>query len=416
MNTGTDTDILLLLDCYYAAQAARARGRSSGKFEILAAAAMGVMTLAPGDMSFTSVLLAEIRSIVDSEGVVDVKDLHGRLCGRQKRLFATPVHIYLKSGQQSIRLHPLSQLPSEPVQKQGEQSFLRLLVQIREDVNAENIGQITQWLKTDMPSIVSRLEVVLDATENLQQAVDSIDQREGVLGTLLRPVAKAAILRAWNSVVTLVEGYCRNMNVADAKERGQETANFVDKLEMENGHVIDLVEQEVLTAPSPDRAGPDILDEAVKDTATKALGITTQLSLCKMIRASPSPTLASNNSQPSTSPARAEDELLEVKQYGPYTDPKDLPSIDARVRLLAGLLTAPKAPTFRSLQCTGCFHNPLTHSYTLRFRTPPYLGQDFVSLNCIIDKTRGIQRPTLNERLKIAHTLARAVQKWHLVS
>ncbi|KAK1831001.1 hypothetical protein QBC39DRAFT_99206 [Podospora conica] len=159
----SENDILLLLDCCYAAQAARVPAPLGvgGRFDILAASAMSVPAVGPGPSSFTSVLLAEIRAMVDSEGSVDVKDLHTILCAWHQPLRTTPVYTGLKPGQQPIRLkpQPLSEPPSRHMEDQGECYSLRLNIQIREGINAENAGQIPQWLRTDMPPMVSGVEV-----------------------------------------------------------------------------------------------------------------------------------------------------------------------------------------------------------------------------------------------------------------
>ncbi len=77
----SDADILLLLDCCYAAQAARATEGGSGRLEILAASSYGNED--PGSRSFTRILLNEMRDAVARDGFVDIKDLHGHLCGRR---------------------------------------------------------------------------------------------------------------------------------------------------------------------------------------------------------------------------------------------------------------------------------------------------------------------------------------------
>lgn len=61
----SDIDILLVLDCCYAAQSGRGRNRTG--FEVLAAAAMGVKTREPGPTSFTSVFVEEAKKVIMSK-------------------------------------------------------------------------------------------------------------------------------------------------------------------------------------------------------------------------------------------------------------------------------------------------------------------------------------------------------------
>ncbi|ORY62114.1 uncharacterized protein BCR38DRAFT_475550 [Pseudomassariella vexata] len=105
----SNTDVFLLLDCRFAAQAARAHEALGGRFEILAASTRGMETPSPGDTSFTTILLSEIRKTLNNEDLIDVKDLHGRICNPRSHLWATPVHISLRAGQRPIRLQPLAQ-------------------------------------------------------------------------------------------------------------------------------------------------------------------------------------------------------------------------------------------------------------------------------------------------------------------
>ncbi len=62
--------------------------------------------------------------------------------------------------------------------------------------------------------------------------------------------------------------------------------------------------------------------------------------------------------------------IQEIKTYGPYVDPTEMPSLEARVSLLAELLGTAKATTFRSLRCADWTHQHLLHSYQFDFIVP----------------------------------------------
>ncbi|KAK0670325.1 hypothetical protein QBC41DRAFT_345665 [Cercophora samala] len=101
--TFAGTDILLLLDCCYAAQAGRGLSKSNLRFSILAAAAMRSKTRSPGKGSFTSALIQEIKGAVDQQGLVTVQSLHLALCDDKHDLYTTPVYI---SQGSSLSLSP----------------------------------------------------------------------------------------------------------------------------------------------------------------------------------------------------------------------------------------------------------------------------------------------------------------------
>jgi hypothetical protein len=420
----SETDILLLLDCCYAAQAARHRERTKGKFEILAAAAMGVETPAPGVNSFTSILLREIASAVDSgQEFVNVKDIHGQLCTRQQKLYATPVHVCLKPASHTIRLAPLATAP--PTGGAGSEeahpkSFFQLLVEIREELDDDSMEQVSRWLKTDVPWIVSRVEV-LERTENVGQAIGRIHQGNGALGKRLRgSEVEEEIDRSWSRIVTSVEQYHDSIGAAGTstaiESKRRRVGDLVRQLDTENDHIVDLIEQHILTTPID---GENTLETAVHDDTAQVLGMVDQLRLCSLVRSS----YSGSEYQPSNTgfpplpgPDSGPPALEEVKQYGPYIDPRELPELARRVDLLANLLTAPKSAAFRSLQCTTYVHTPLAQSYTFHFRVPSvFAGHEHVPLSWIIKRTKGNHRPTLNERLRMAHMLSRAVLKWHSV-
>ncbi|KAI1085137.1 hypothetical protein F5B20DRAFT_575601 [Whalleya microplaca] len=139
----SDTDILLLLDCCFAAQAGRARDSSHGRLEIMAASAMGMKTPAPGNTSFTNILLREIRRTIKDGGSVDMRHLHGQMCHRKVDLWATPIYMTLKGGKGTMQLHPLpkSTTPTTPTSvqvrnKATQGTFIHILVQIEEELDS----------------------------------------------------------------------------------------------------------------------------------------------------------------------------------------------------------------------------------------------------------------------------------------
>lgn len=70
-------DVLILLDCCHAT--IKSRGFTQGQMEILAACASGSRVPKPGRLSFTSVLIREIRKQLKAGKTVPVRWLHAHL-------------------------------------------------------------------------------------------------------------------------------------------------------------------------------------------------------------------------------------------------------------------------------------------------------------------------------------------------
>lgn len=80
------------------------------------------------------------------------------------------------------------------------------------------------------------------------------------------------------------------------------------------------------------------------------------------------------------------------------------------------MLKAVESQDFRALRCIGWFPEPLEHCYILNFEVPPGIeDQKYVTLQHVIHKMKGPDRPSLDERLGLALALAKAVENWHLV-
>ncbi|KAI1414646.1 hypothetical protein F5Y13DRAFT_197189 [Hypoxylon sp. FL1857] len=420
-----DTDILLILDCCYAGQSARGRESSRGGLEILAAAAMGVSTPPPGAKSFTSIFLQELQKAVDAEGFVNIKDLHGHLNDRERELWAQPVHIALKKGRASIVLKPLSTAIAEEEAREKEaRSFLQLLIHIEEELNSDSAEQIRQWLRTNIPYIVSGLEVI-DKTRHVQIAVQDIEQGEKPFVKRIDTVSKTQIVNAWKGVVTLVEKHLvaspDQQQLIDDGTNSVRVGELVKQLDAQNASVVDLIEQTILTSADAD-SDSHVLDDAIEDDTIKALEMTSQLRMRRLVRAGqahdPSTTSQAYNSPEGVGDhdGNREHVVQEFKVYGEYIDPREMPAMEKRVVLLSKLLGEPKSTAFRALRCVGLSHQDLERQYTLTFEIPKeYDSPEFVNLDWIIQKVKGRERPSLNQRLQISLLLAKALYKWHLV-
>ena len=174
--------VLMILDCCFAANAARDTTEGSPK-ELLAACGRENQTLGVGTRSFTSVLIEELQSFEDAAFTVAM--LHARLITLRYKLAYTPIYAALaEKGCNSIVIAPLPRTPSPspqgpdrptvPGSNMGivhpaiprpvsltESTRVLLAVSVAEDV-AHNVTQWVSWLTTAAPWGVSKVDVRLE--------------------------------------------------------------------------------------------------------------------------------------------------------------------------------------------------------------------------------------------------------------
>ncbi|KAJ2990468.1 hypothetical protein NUW58_g2932 [Xylaria curta] len=419
----SDTDILLLLDCCFAAQAGRARNTSHGQLDIMAASAMGMKTPEPGDTSFTSILLREIRHTMENGGPVDMAYLHGQMCNRKVELWATPIYMTLKKGKGSIQLHRLSRattLASTRVQDSTpETTFIHLLVKVEEELDSYKLDEFSQWLGTDTPPAVSKL--VCQTTSRISNAVKDIGQSDKIIFKDLDPPSKDEILRAWDQVVDLVElfqvqQHGKHLSEQGIREKRLRASEFVRELDLRNNVVLGALERNILYATSMDNQAN--LEEAIHDDTVNDLGMAEQFQLRQIIPAPQTGTSKDVKEDLMQAPLASLNIITEYKAYDQYMDKAELPGLTKRVELLANLLGSSKSPDFRTLKCLRWDHQPLENKYTLQFEVPKMYQShhfEYKTLHSIIKKMKATARPTLDERFRVAFLLATALQKWHSV-
>ncbi len=174
--------VLMILDCCFAANAARDTTEGSSK-ELLAACGRENPTLGVGMRSFTSVLIEELQSFEGAAFTVAM--LHARLITLRHKLAYTPVYAALaEKGGNSIVISPLPKSPSPSPQRSecptgpssnagiaspaiptpvslAESTRVLLAVSVAEDV-AHNVAQWVSWLTTAAPWDVSKVDVRLE--------------------------------------------------------------------------------------------------------------------------------------------------------------------------------------------------------------------------------------------------------------
>jgi hypothetical protein len=159
---GADSDVVLLLDCCFAGQAARAR--SYHRVELLAAAAMNLMTpgvAQAGATSFTKALLEQIPHLLQRHSSFSLTTLHREMLRKEAGLVQQPFYAALvESPQGSVVIRPLkdqSALSPRPVGESKDDFFIR--VSMFEKPNSMQKDEILKWLTTARPSTVSAVSM-----------------------------------------------------------------------------------------------------------------------------------------------------------------------------------------------------------------------------------------------------------------
>jgi hypothetical protein len=203
-------EVLLLLDCCFAAQAARAKQSRAvpENVELLAACAMGVKTILPGPKSFTTHLIKYLKLSLTSCGFAKVSDLAILLASRHSGYGYTPVHFSgLGDGRSTVCLEPFNSAPTNHLSAQQGTSELTLKVSLR-DVISENLASdLIKWFRSHPKRKVSKLTVehIASSTESLGQFIQrqANDTSPGLTFEQLSPAAKKDVLRIWASCQSL---------------------------------------------------------------------------------------------------------------------------------------------------------------------------------------------------------------------
>ncbi|CAG8953482.1 hypothetical protein HYFRA_00010232 [Hymenoscyphus fraxineus] len=424
-----ESDVLLLLDCCFAAQAGRTRREpSKSRFEILAAAAMGMQTRMPADDSFTKILQKHVKAIFDETGFVLIPDLHQRLVHRMAGLYATPVHISFLQERSPIRLERYSDtLPFTAAEKVASNklqgSFFQLSVGTRDGFSLSSLEEIVRWLSENAPPTITSLyvEKVVGTTSHIHEIVAGLEKDNSLMRAFEKPAVEE-ILSLWDNVKAISGQLVAQEKIStgnDSRTTGfwRHVRSILSQLNEENSTLVESLEWNILNSLAHSEEDT-ILQEAIDNSAVKSLGIANQLRLRQIIRL-PSP----QNSDITQTGDREikqdnSDVLQEFKIYGPYINPDDFPDLTERVKRLAEILEAPKDTGFRALRCQRWYQKAIEYRYVLEFEIPPsytVAENGYNSLQSAIQNTKGGERPTLNQRFRASLMLARAVQKWHSV-
>ncbi|KAL8754111.1 MAG: hypothetical protein Q9199_004578 [Rusavskia elegans] len=237
-----ECDVLIILDCCFAGQAAR--GRASHKIELLAAAAMGLRTPGVGQRypSFTSVLMQEMEHLLHERKSFEVTALYQRLLKKELNLQQQP--FYAPLAGLSIVLRKLKEGDDVIARSKTNNSpSICMDVTLFEHPSESQKDRILQWLTVMAPKDVSAIEV-LNVYEKATSAVHLGQKLHGEISkeTPMQPTfipnpAKASLLQHFENLILAVdkpipplgpnEGFVIEI-VGELKRKSQ---NFLESIE-----------------------------------------------------------------------------------------------------------------------------------------------------------------------------------------
>ncbi|KAF1984416.1 hypothetical protein K402DRAFT_434695 [Aulographum hederae CBS 113979] len=320
------------------------------------------------------------------------------------------LHVNLRPGARSIRLQPLSDELSADAEERADAPCISLVLRTREEPENLSVDTLIQWLGEDRPPNVISVQV-LETTKKIQKFVHSIETCQTPLTKAVKNASLTNITAAWDHVERLVDE-CTSLRQrqgipADLRFRMDA---LLKKLEAENANFVDTLERSVIPVHSVEDS--EILDEAINDHVSSSLGIVQSLRLRQVVwSASKAQTELDEVQGASVAPSG----IVEEKRYDGYYSEEEREELRSRIKHLAVLLSAPRDKGFQSLQCFLCEHKVFERRYILHFETPPNYDTttSLPNLVNLIEKEKGPARPSLDQRLRMALILAKAVHKWH---
>ncbi|KAK8061060.1 hypothetical protein PG997_015281 [Apiospora hydei] len=243
----------------------------------------------------------------------------------------------------------------------------------------------------------------------------------------MEDAAKTDILKAWTKVEALISEHGLQASVSQISPNEEETQEFLLQLNVRSLDVVDALERGILMSPRANEA--EELEPIIGDDVMQRLHVSSQLRMRQIV-------VKQAQDYQTSSPPTYQRLLKEYKDYGAHMDPREIPSVERRLQRLAELLAVTKSSEFRALRCLGVSQRPAENRFeftfevpteaegctwthqpdqSLQFETKSAADRCCVTLLELISDPRQRRRPSLNQRLRISHQLAKAVQKWHIL-
>lgn len=450
-------DILLILDCCFAAQNLRNSGRVlPANVEVLAACASRLITPAPGKSSFTSAVIREIQMALDENRAVIVKDLYSMLGRADRRLAQTPQYHPLQANK-SIRLDVLNAKVLAQKRHRNSLATMGLQIDVDSPVNDVIMDEILDWLKLNAPREISNVQIVriVNQAQILKRFASgkTAHREDDAMSVTMEQIPdenRREVNQAWGDFKDGVHKSARSLAVAaeeDAELEYDQTdkpaptsestassssalSRFVSNFSAMTSALQNVVTRNILTIP-------ELYDEKVlqqeignaADAVVNASDGTLEVRLAGCAEDVPEPQLLRQALRDRTQVAQASKSLFagtipgigQVLLEYKFVDVDDDRSSDAsraRVMRLVEAMTKAQSASFRTPDCLGYLANDLHGQYGIVFQMPVAQGDKVVSLNWILRQhykdSRVIKKPSLGERFRLILAIGRALLQWHL--
>lgn len=430
-------DLLLILDCCFAAQNMRNRGRIiPSNVELLASCGKGLRTPGPGRQSFTMAVIRELSQSLEQNGAVTIKDLYSLLARGDSKLMQTPIYHPLQANT-SIRLAPLRSAVESSRMYDASLATLALQIEVGTPVNNFIMKQILSWLTLNPPREVAGVQIrqVVGQAKTIQRFVEGDTYPVNGSTTCismnkLPRERREEVSRAW-------EDYSHG--VARSATRGEASAplvaGFVSGFKTLTSSLQNVITRNILTIP-------ELFDEdTLESEANKAqtshddvLGGALKVRLAGCIREVPkseplrlrltdrSPISTASNTLFCGNISEIGKVIVEYK----YVDVNNAEAADAgrdRIKRLVEAMKSARDEAFRTTECLGYISNDLRGEYGVIFRAPPDPKCRILSLNWVLKEQIGSEKgararatlaPSLGQRYEMALGVGRALLQWHM--
>ena len=434
-------DVLLILDCCFAAQCLRDADRVlPPNVELLAACAMKLQTIKSGERTFTSLWKKVVLQLLRKREMVVMKRVVECLCHRDTNAVETPIHETPAWPRQSICLEPLSKQRDDKSYKYPE-AAISLQVLLRSPLKDQVLQNFLYWLGKVTPREVLDIDVteLAERTTKMKNFVDrttrgtsdtypSIEFPDG---------SKADIIQAWSDFVVKIEkkvAALKAMSKTDLQHPLGEHLPEVDVEELLHNFVGDvyqlqgIIERRLLWLP--ELYDQDVLKQKLPELGGIGMTNAFQVRLQTLVepestffKAEPSSRIPIGDNVLSGLISEEHPELGFVMiEYSAFRkdDPKFNDSlIRDRMNRLSKVLSTASVGEFRTAKCLGCISDQKRDRYGLVFENPQGRSVEPISLYTILGpdakRAKLAQRPTLGEKFNLASKIGQALLKWHCV-
>lgn len=428
--SSSNGDVLLLLDCCHAGQAAR--DRSAHKFQLLAAATMNLVTPGPtaSHKSFTSVLISELTALAVEPNGFLVSELHARMVRKEAGLQQQPFLAFIAgSSFGSIRLKALTDNSQEQSTGVGQYAELEVRLSLFKKPTIGDKEQILRWMTANRPTSISSIQVervfeLAQASERIGQGVFAVNensaQPDGSRSTL-KFLTTEASSDIQSRLVALREQL--NAPIPSYNLDSATISAITASIEQKGRLLCETLENCISDM------NPQALDKISSSKEAKATGFANLIDL-HILLTSEAPVTNSDLSGQIvfTLEDRPRDRrwhrgtfrgfpvLVEYWYYdaGSISGGSAPIAVSSQVNKVSELLSRLKNPAFCALRSQGYTHELLSGPRFGMVYTIPSEHRDH-PFHCLYDILEMLPLVPLNARIRVAHTLAMSILYFHVI-